>query len=77
MGRCGPRVTATAQDTRSQARNREIALERLQSRVNAALRVQKPRRATRPSKAAKERRLDEKRRASQRKATRRRPGDDE
>jgi len=77
MGRCGPRVTATAQDTRSQARNREIALDRLQSRVNAALRVQKPRRATRPSKAAKERRLDEKRRASQRKATRRRPGDDE
>ena len=31
MGRLGPRVTAVAQEARSQARNRELALERLQS----------------------------------------------
>jgi ribosome-associated protein len=74
--RLGPRVVATAQDTRSQARNREIALERLQSRVERALVVRKPRRATKPSKAATEKRLQAKRRQSERKAARRRPVDD-
>jgi ribosome-associated protein len=29
MARCGPRIVAVAQDTRSQARTRELALERL------------------------------------------------
>jgi ribosome-associated protein len=76
MARCGPRVTATAQDTRSQARNREIALERLQARVAAALAVRRPRKATKPSQTAKERRLVEKRRQSERKAMRRRPVDE-
>jgi ribosome-associated protein len=74
--RLGPRVTASAQDTRSQARNREIALERLQDRVNRALAVRKPRRATKPSKAATEKRLHAKRRQSERKAARRRPVDE-
>jgi len=76
MARLGPRVVASAQDTRSQARNREIALERLQARVESALRVRKPRRATRPSKAATEKRLQAKRRQSERKAARRRPVDE-
>jgi ribosome-associated protein len=74
--RLGPRVVASAQDTRSQARNREIALERLQSRVENALRVRKPRRATKPSKGATEKRLQAKRRQSERKAARRRPVDE-
>jgi ribosome-associated protein len=74
--RLGPRVTASAQDTRSQARNREIAVARLQDRVESALRVRKPRRATKPSKAATERRLKAKRVRSDRKAARRRPVDD-
>src|SRR3954453_14413394 len=76
MGRCGPRVTSAAQDTRSQARNRDLALERLASRLAAALRTRKPRRATKPSKGAVEKRLQEKRRQAQRKAGRRRPVDD-
>jgi ribosome-associated protein len=76
MARCGPRVTATAQDTRSQARNREIALERLRGRVNAAVAVRKARKATRPSQAARERRLSDKRRQAERKAKRRRPVDE-
>lgn len=76
MARHGPRVTASAQDTRSQARNRELALERLRNRIAAGLAVRKPRRATKPSKAATERRLTEKRRRSQRKAERRRPVDE-
>ena len=69
-------AVASAQDTRSQARNRELALERLQRRVDAGLAVRRKRRATRPSKAAVERRLTDKRRRSERKATRRRPVDD-
>jgi ribosome-associated protein len=73
--RLGGRVTATAQDTRSQARNRELALERLREKLAGGLERPKPRRPTRPSRAAKEQRLEEKRRRSQRKAERRRPSD--
>src|SRR4051794_35535570 len=73
MSRCGPRVTAVAQDARGQARNRELALERLRERLANALHVPRSRRATKPTKASRERRLEQKRRASQRKAGRRRP----
>lgn len=76
MSRCGPLVRATAQDTRSQARNRDLALRRLAGRLETALRPRKPRHATKPSKAAVERRLQEKRRRGQRKAERRRPVDE-
>lgn len=75
MARLGPRVVAVAQDARSQARNRELALERLQTRLTKALAVQRPRHPTRPSQAAVRRRLDAKRRRAERKRTRRRPGD--
>ena len=72
----GDRVTAVAQDARSQARNRELALERLREKIAAGLRRPKPRRPTRPSRAARERRLEGKRRQSQRKAQRRPPSED-
>jgi len=75
--RYGDRVTAVAQDARSQARNRELALERLREKLEAGLVVPKSRRATRPSKAARERRLDTKRRRSERKRARRPPALDE
>ena len=71
--RLGDRVTAVAQDARSQARNRELALERLREKLAEGLRRPKPRRATRPSKAAKEKRLEDKRRISERKRERRPP----
>jgi ribosome-associated protein len=71
--RCGPVVRASAQDTRSQARNRELALERLRSRLAAALSVQRPRRATKPTQAARRRRLDSKRKRGEVKRLRRRP----
>ena len=74
--RLGPRVTAVAQDSRSQTRNRELALERLRERLEKALHVPRSRRATRPTKASRERRLDAKRRGSERKAQRRRPSSD-
>jgi len=74
--RLGPRVVAVAQDARSQARNRELALERLRSRLAGALVVPRRRRATRPTAASRERRLDAKRRRSELKRFRRRPGRD-
>ena len=76
MARAGPRITAVAQDARSQARNRELALERLRARLAAALAVQRPRRATRPTRAARARRLEAKRRRGQTKRERRPPRDD-
>jgi ribosome-associated protein len=75
--RLGERVTAVAQDTRSQARNRELALERLQHRLRQALVVRTPRRRTKPSRAAVQKRLDAKRRQGERKRGRReRPDQD-
>jgi ribosome-associated protein len=76
MGRCGPVVRAVAQDARSQARNRELALQRLQTRLTNALAVPRARRPTKPTAASKARRLDAKRRLSERKRARRRPIDD-
>lgn len=73
IARCGPRVTAVAQDARSQARNRELALERLKRRLSAALVVPRRRVATRPPEASARRRLERKRRQSQRKRERRPP----
>jgi ribosome-associated protein len=76
MARVGPRLTAVAQDSRSQARNRELALERLRGRLAAALTVPRSRRATKPSRGARERRLDVKRRRGETKRGRRRPDAD-
>ncbi len=76
LERVGPRVVAIAQDARSQAQNRELALERLQGRLKAALYVAPPRRPTRPTRASERRREDSKRRQSDRKSDRRPPSED-
>src|SRR4029453_14862414 len=47
--RLGPVVRAVAQDSRSQLRNRELAVERLRRRLEGALAVQRPRPATKPT----------------------------
>ena len=73
LARLGSRATAVAQDARSQLRNRELALERLRSKLDAALYVERPRRPTAPSAAARQRRLEGKRADAARKASRRRP----
>jgi ribosome-associated protein len=73
LARIGPRVVAVAQDERSQARNRELALARLSARLATALAAPKRRRATRPTAASRERRLAAKRRATERKRERRPP----
>jgi ribosome-associated protein len=73
LARLGPRVTAVAQDARGQARNRELALERLRERLAAALKPRRPRWPTKPTPAARRRRLEQKRRRSERKLGRRPP----
>jgi ribosome-associated protein len=75
--RLGPRVTAVSQDSRGQARNRELALERLRDRLADALKERRPRRPTAPTAAARRRRLEAKRRAAARKRTRQTPSEDE
>jgi ribosome-associated protein len=75
LARVGPRVVAIAQDERSQARNRELALARLAERLAMALAVPKHRRATRPTAASRERRLQAKRQRTERKRERRPPED--
>jgi ribosome-associated protein len=76
LAREGPRVVAVAQDERSQARNRELALERLAARMRRALTVLRSRRATKPTSAARARRLADKRRAAKRKLERKPPPPD-
>ena len=76
VARCGPVVRAVAQDTRSQLRNRETALDRLEERLARALVVRRARHKTRPTRAARERRLDAKKRQGERKQARRRPDAD-
>ena len=73
----GDRVTAVAQDARSQSRNRELALERLREKLRSALTPPRERRPTRPTRAATEGRLEDKRRRSERKRLRRPPDDNE
>lgn len=53
-------VVLSVDETRSQARNREIARERLAALVREAAVAPKPRRPTRPTLASKRRRLDAK-----------------
>ena len=73
LERLGPVVRVVASDERSQARNRQLALDRLRSRVAEALRVPRERRPTAPSARARRSRLDEKRRRSEVKGARARP----
>jgi ribosome-associated protein len=73
VARWGPVVRAVAQDARSQSRNRQLALERLEARLATALHVRRTRHATRPTRGSRERRLSGKRQQSERKQQRRRP----
>ncbi len=68
--RLGDELRVVVDDTRSQARNREIALDRLEERLRSGLVTPKPRKPTRPSPRARRRRLDEKRRRAETKRSR-------
>ncbi|MDQ4075205.1 MAG: aminoacyl-tRNA hydrolase [Chloroflexota bacterium] len=60
----------TSDETRSQHRNREAVIARLQSLVRDALRPRRKRHRTKPSAAAGARRLERKRRHSEKKSHR-------
>ncbi|HLM96655.1 MAG TPA: alternative ribosome rescue aminoacyl-tRNA hydrolase ArfB [Acidimicrobiales bacterium] len=77
LERLGPTVRAAAGDERSQMRNRELALQRLRTRLAEGLRVERARVPTAPSASARARRLTDKRRRSARKRDRARPVDDD
>ena len=62
----------TAQDDRSQLRNKEIALTRFHELLLKSLRRPKPRKATKPSKGAVRKRLEGKKMQGEKKANRRR-----
>jgi ribosome-associated protein len=75
--KCGAVLTVAVDDTRSQHRNRQVALERLQEKLAAALRRPKRRRKTKPSRGAVQRRLKAKKvQADKKKARGRVTGDD-
>ncbi|WP_341913124.1 alternative ribosome rescue aminoacyl-tRNA hydrolase ArfB [Ferrovibrio terrae] len=69
-------LVMTAQQHRSQERNRQDAIDRLVALIQAAAVVPKPRRATRPTLGSKKRRLESKTKRSGVKSMRSRPGVD-
>ena len=78
--RLGAEVRVVVDEERSQARNRDIARQRLGvpdhqpvQRIASALVRETPRRPTKPSRGAKRRRLQDKKRRSELKQQRRRP----
>ena len=73
LQRYGPVVRASASESRSQARNRQLALERLATRLADGLRVEPARRPTRPTKGSQIRRVEDKRHRSEVKRRRRAP----
>ncbi len=69
-------LVRVATEHRSQLRNRELALERLWTALEARKRKPRPRVATRPTTASRTRRLEGKRREAEKKRQRRAPGED-
>jgi ribosome-associated protein len=76
VARLGPVVSVVASDSRSQLRNRNLAVDRLVERLRDGLVEPTRRRPTRPTLASKRRRLDAKRRQGERKQQRRSGWDD-
>ena len=69
-------LRVVASDTRSQIRNRDIAMERLAEVVRTALVRPKKRKATKPSRSALRARVEAKKRRSLKKKLRRSTGDE-
>ncbi|MEZ5297417.1 MAG: alternative ribosome rescue aminoacyl-tRNA hydrolase ArfB [Ilumatobacteraceae bacterium] len=73
VGKLGPEVRVSADDERSQLRNRDLAEQRLADRLRSALHVERQRKATKPTKGSKRRRVDAKKRRGETKKQRRKP----
>ena len=71
LERCGPVVRTQASRFRSQAQNREAALEQLAAKLSAGLHRDPPRRPSRPTKGSQQRRVNEKKARGETKRLRR------
>nr|WP_277882471.1 alternative ribosome rescue aminoacyl-tRNA hydrolase ArfB [Pseudanabaena sp. FACHB-2040] len=69
-------IVIKSQEHRSQERNREEALHRLQSLIKGAMVVPKPRRPSKPTRSSQRKRLDSKSKRSHLKSTRGRVTED-
>jgi len=69
-------ISVTARESRSQHRNRQLALDRLRAALEEAGREERPRIPTRTPVCEKRKRLDEKRRRATAKKLRRKPDPD-
>jgi ribosome-associated protein len=76
VARAGGVLRAVAQDERSQARNRELAVGRLVEKLREALAVPRRRKPTAPSARARERQVEQKKRRAAKKRLRRAPTDE-
>ncbi len=76
VAKLGSVMRVTVDKYRSQFRNRELALSRIESQLQGALIKEKTRRPTKPKKSAVERRLKNKRKQSERKTNRGRVWED-
>ncbi len=70
-------ITVIAADTRSQYRNRLLAMERLRARLRARARKRKPRKKTAVPRSARARNLTAKKHHAQKKTLRRKPSTEE
>ena len=77
LERLGPVVRVVASDERSQSRNRQVAMDRLRTRLADALRLRPERRPTAPTAASRRRRLKDKRHRREVKRLRSSPGPEE
>ncbi len=77
LERLGPVVRAAAAESRSQARNRDVALGRLAAKLDSALQTAPVRAPTRPTRGSQERRVASKRFRGEVKRRRRPPRSDE
>jgi ribosome-associated protein len=75
--RYGDRVTASADEERSQARNRRLARDRLAARLRAGLATARSRTPTRPTAGSRRRRVEAKKQRGDLKRQRRTPPHDD
>jgi ribosome-associated protein len=66
-------LTLSCDETRSQAKNKEIVFDRFMALINEALKPVKKRKLTKPTKTSVEKRLKEKKKKSEKKDLRKKP----
>lgn len=66
-------LALSCDETRSQAKNKEIVFDRFMELINEALKPEKKRKLTKPTKSSVEKRLKEKKKISEKKDLRKKP----